>query len=135
MVSNKNKVTVDSILAKLSPEEKEVFEQAQRSVEAKAKKKSVQRRLDDEDRKRIQECLSKVGCKEKKLALTDARTLALRWVLTRYGDEFGQHIKGLLHGGMKQRSENDGVVLPTVAQPRQNVQQGSYKRPVGQGNQ
>ena len=64
---DKSKVTVDSILAKLSPEEKKVIEQAQRTVEARAKKKSVQRRLDDDDRKCIRECLKKAGCKDKKL--------------------------------------------------------------------
>lgn len=133
MVSNKNKVTVDSILAKLSPEEKEVFEQAQRSVEAKAKKKSVQRRLDDEDRKRIQECLSKVGCEEKKLALHDARKLALRWVLTNHAEAFCQYIKSF-HGGTA-KPVTDEVNPQTFASYRQNVQQGSYKSPTAHGNQ
>ena len=131
---DKSKVTVDSILAKLSPEEKKVIEQAQRTVEARAKKKSVQRRLDDDDRKCIRECLKKAGCKDKKLALNDARTIALHWVLTEHSKEFGQYINGLLHGVVA-TSETEKVESPTVAQPRQNVQQGSYKRPVGQGNQ
>lgn len=135
MVSNdKNKVTVDSILAKLSPEEKKVFMQAQKSVEARAKKKSVQRRLDDEDRACVQKCLEKVGCKEKKLALNDARALALRWVLTKCGNEFGQHVKDLLYGGARQKSETDKVDPPTL-QPRQKVQQGTYKPPAVHVNQ
>lgn len=94
----KGKITVDSIWAKLSPEEKIIFKKAQKEAldkaKAQAKKKNTKRLLDDEDRERVRSCLTKAGC-DVKLALNDLRTLALRWVLENKSEEFGEYVKSL----------------------------------------
>ncbi len=131
-INEQKRISVESILAKLTPEEKMVFEQVQKSTEAKAKKKAVQRRLDDADRKSLRDCLDKVGCNDKKIALNDARTLALRWVLANHFEVFGKYIKEL--HGVAAIVETEVNKPSAFIQPRQNVQQGTYKYPVEHGN-
>ena len=123
-------VTMGSILAKLTPEERMAIEQAQKSATALAKKKSVQRMLDNDDRTRIRSCLAETGCNSK-FTLSNVRVLALRWVLDNHSNEFIQYLKGLsLHGEAKMSQNRPGRL---ATPPRQQVQQGSY--PAGRGNQ
>ena len=96
--NNTGQITVESIWAKLSAEEKVIFKKAQKDAldkaKAQAKKQNTKRLLDDEDRERVRSCLEQAGC-DVKLALNDLRTLALRWVLDNQSDEFGEYIKSL----------------------------------------
>lgn len=119
----------EKLLARLTPEEKKAFEAAQKNVVAKAKKESAQRRMDDNDRRRVKECLAKVDA-DAKMSLSAARILALRWVLDKYADEFGQYVK-MLHGG-EAKSQTDVVDPATYATRQEVARQGGYKRPVEQ---
>lgn len=96
--NNTGQITVESIWAKLSAEEKVIFKKAQKDAldkaKAQAKKKNTKRLLDDEDRERVRSRLTKAGC-DVKLALNDLRTLSLRWVLDKHSDEFVEYVKSL----------------------------------------
>ena len=96
--NNTGQISVESIWAKLSAEEKVIFKKAQKDAldkaKAQAKKKNTKRLLDDEDSERVRSRLKKAGC-DVKLALNDLRTLSLRWVLDKHSDEFVEYVKSL----------------------------------------